>query len=192
MKLNNKGQVLIETLVTAILIVSILIYVFLQLKGIANNYSKTSHYNTVKAIYSLDSFREFLLKDNYYGSDNLGNTKGLKSFYINGKNPNYEYLDITNCCAGNTCLQGGENSIIDVAYCQNLLVRLNIKQIIMTDNNIDTLIAKIEANDSTVADDKINRNFKDYIKKQIGENDHTLFRLFIETKDNDFANIKIK
>jgi hypothetical protein len=190
-KFNNKGQVLIETLVTSVMIVGVLVYVFIQLRSVASNYNKTSHYNSVNALYAADSFRAFLFKDNFYGADGTGTTSGLLYYYRNKSNSATDhYLDLSDCCGGGKCdsTTGDDstNGIINTGYCQSLLSDLKIKQVIMTMENTSTLISSVD--NVSILDD----GFKTFIKYQKYDSEDGVYRIFIETTDGDFASVKLK
>ena len=64
-KNNKKGFMLAETLIVSTFIVGVLLFIYIQLRNINNNYSKALAYNDVTAIYSANNIRNFLLQDNY-------------------------------------------------------------------------------------------------------------------------------
>lgn len=185
-KLGNKGQVLIETLVTSVMIVGVLVYLFIQLRNVNTNYSKTSHYNSINALYAADNYRTFIMgKEEHYSLQDYP-SDGTVAYFgaqlaAQGANFLY-YIDLTSCSSS--------FGIVNVSYCQELESDLKIKQVIMTKEDTTSLVQKID--DGKISDDQINANFKAFIKAQKVDKNDGIYRIFIETTDNDYASIKLK
>jgi len=180
-KLNNRGQVLIETLVTSVMIVGVLIYLFVQLRNVNTNYSKTSHYNSINALYAADNYRTFLMgKEEHYSLKDYAENSTPAYFLSNAGAKGY--IDLTSC--------NSAYGIVNVTYCQALIADLKIKQVIMTKEDTATITAAIDA--GTIADSAIDADFKTFIKAQKTDQEADMYRIFVETTDNDFASIKLK
>ena len=65
MKKKQKGFVLVETLVVSLLVLTVLIFLFLQLNTINLNYQKSFRYNTVEGLYSANNMKVYILKNGY-------------------------------------------------------------------------------------------------------------------------------
>ncbi len=115
-KVNNKGFMLVETLIVATLIISILIYLFIQFQTVSRSYNASFTYNTVDAVYGVSNIRNYILSDGY---ENL--VAGIS---------NNKYIDITNC---NTSF------FEESEYCLSLFNQLNVKTAIFTKNNLTDL-----------------------------------------------------
>ena len=58
MKKNNKGFLLVETLVVSTFCLTVLVILFLQFRTLIINYNNSFKYNTVEGIYNLKTIRE--------------------------------------------------------------------------------------------------------------------------------------
>ena len=114
---NNKGFMLLETLIVTSFVSFVLIYLFIQLSNITSNYSDSLNYNTVDDIYALYDLKE------YINSDELIIT------YIEN-NISDGYINIDSC---------DPSIFTDTYYCQKLLDYLKIKEFIISKNNLDDI-----------------------------------------------------
>ena len=56
-KMNNKGFLLVETIVVATFTVTVLVALFLQFKNLLVNYNDSYNYNTVEGVYDLGAYK---------------------------------------------------------------------------------------------------------------------------------------
>ena len=171
-KNNKKGFMLAETLIVSTFIVGVLLFIYIQLRNINNNYSKTLAYNDVTAIYSANNIRNFLLQDNYEEIK----TYFHNNFSLDEANP-LVYLDLTTCPT---------DFINEEGYCQELLNQLNIKQLLFTDETNEYLLRFIDD------DNNLSSNMKNFIKSQKVDNEIAKYRIYIETNDGKLATIKME
>lgn len=75
-KMNNKGFLLAESLITATFVLTVLIYLFSQFKNLMVEYKKNYQYNNVQDIYNLGSISKYinhnvisLTKEELYNGD---------------------------------------------------------------------------------------------------------------------------
>ena len=120
-KVDNKGFMLVETLIVATLIISVLIYLFIQFQTIAKSYNTSFNYNTVDAAYGVSNIRNYILSDGYEELLNYQNTA------------NNGYVDITNC---------NSEYFEETEYCLSLFDQLNVKTVLFTKNNLSNLKSK--------------------------------------------------
>ncbi|MDD4607959.1 MAG: hypothetical protein PHD10_02385 [Bacilli bacterium] len=162
-KLNNRGFMLVETLIVSTMIISILIYLFIQFQNIVRGYNRSFKHNTVDALYGTANVRNFILSDGY---------EKLITFYNGDINNNY-YIDISNCPT---------EYFEEVEYCSMLLEQLNIKTILFT---------KADISDLKDSDLSFSENMKEYIKyiKYI-DNDPS-YRLIVEYNDDTYGSLKM-
>ncbi len=57
-KMNNKGFLLVETIVVATFTVTVLVALFLQFKNLLVNYNDSYNYNTVQGVYDLGAYKK--------------------------------------------------------------------------------------------------------------------------------------
>ena len=171
-KSNQKGFMLTETLIVSTFIVSILLFIYVQLRNINANYADSLAYNDVTTIYSAGNIKNFLLEDNYeelkqYFKDN---------FSLDPDAP-LVYFDLTTCPA---------SVVSETTYCQALLEQLNIKKVIFTDESNEYLLRFLDN------DNNLSNNMKQFIKSQKTDGEIGEYRLYVETSDGKFATIKMK
>ena len=112
-KKNNKGFVLVETLVVTAFVAGVLIYLYLQFTNLNASYEESYRYNTVEGLYALKDIIDYL--EGYENVDQL----------INDNINNLSYIDITDC-----------SIFAYLTYCKKLFGLENIKNIVVTHNSI--------------------------------------------------------
>ena len=115
MKKNTcSGFMLAETLIVTTFVAGVLIFLFVQLVNLNNNYDNSYKYNTVEDLYSLRNIKDYLLSD-------VAALNSMKtSVDENG------YIEITNC-----------TFFTEVNHCLKLFELENIKSIFLTENYIN-------------------------------------------------------
>ena len=109
-KLNNKGFLLVETIVVATFTVTVLVALFLQFKNLLINYNDSYKYNTVEGIYNLGAFKN-CLQNSDFKEEKVKTTD------------NPPYIDVTDA--------GG--------VCQDIKKAGHFKQVILANSNLRTL-----------------------------------------------------
>ncbi len=114
--MNNKGFVLIETIVTSVFVLGLFTFIVANIIPLIGDYEKASDYDTVESVYDAHMIRKMLLK-----SDS-GKLANLLSF-TNVPNKFY-FFDGTEICSYVT------NSV----YCKKLLSRdyLDVRELVLT------------------------------------------------------------
>ncbi|MDD2435423.1 MAG: hypothetical protein PHO63_04130 [Bacilli bacterium] len=164
-KLNNHGFLLVETLVVSILIISSLIYLFIQFQNISISFDRSFKYNTVDGIYGAANISKFLLVEGY---DNL-------VAYYNDPLNDKKYIDVTNC----------EYELVGSGlsrFCQMLFEELNVKTVLFTKANLKDLL-----NSDYNFSEHLNEYIK-HIKFSAGDTD---YRIIVEYNDETFGSLKI-
>jgi len=171
MNKNNKGFMLLETLIVSTIILSTLIFLFVQFSNIKTSYEISFTHNTIPGIYIAKELSDFLVTS--------GNNTKLDTKLKNVENG---FINITT----HTDITYGE-----VQFYEKMIENMKIKQIIYTSNeNLATLKSYLNS-------DKVNKNvftesFKNFIFKiKVNENNQSYNRLIIMFKDNTFASIVI-
>lgn len=170
MKKNNKGFMLLETLIVSTVILSTLIFLFVQFSNIKTSYEISFTHNTIPGIYIAKELSDLLIEteNNIVLSNKLNeNTNGF-------------VLITTPLYLKN----------INTTFYNTMITNMNIKNAIYTNNNLTTFKSYLNS-------DKIDKNiftesFKNFIfkikTKNTNENNG---RLIIMFKDNTFASIVI-
>ena len=65
MKNNNKGFMLLETLIVSCIVLGVLIYMYSQFRNININYQRIFKYNTVSSLYKTNEIKKFIESDAY-------------------------------------------------------------------------------------------------------------------------------
>ena len=112
-KSNNRGFMLIETLIVSLFVATTLIYLYVQFINLNSAYTTSFTYNTVDGLYALDDIRDYLLD-----YESIIKTEMNKKDYID---------DIC------TILPNQE-------YCEGIIEAENIKTLIITKNDLTTTV----------------------------------------------------
>lgn len=168
-KLDSKGFLLTELLVTATLVSTVLIFLYTQFYTIKRSYDTSFKYNTVNGLYALSNVRSFLEENDIYIL-----TQGLNTTsYVDLKNDNLQTANTT--------------------YFNELMTGLNIKYLIFTNQNIDNLINQINNGTALNSDTNEYEDLKKFIKRIDFDNKDTSnnYRIIAEFNDNTFASILV-
>jgi len=130
-KMNNKGFMLIETLIVATFLVTTLLFIYVQFNNITRTYNNSFKYNTVNGMYNVKNIIQYINND---GIDNLKNTLVGDNIY---------YIDITSC--PNTYFSETE-------YCNILMNASNVKTVLFTNENLVTLKNNTDGLNQTMID----------------------------------------
>ena len=116
MKKNDRGFMLVEILLVVTVIITSMIFLYVQISNMDDTYSEVFEYNTITGIYAMENIKNFLIDD---GVDRI--KEGLKE---------NEYIDLSNC---------DTNYIYNPSYCTILLESVNVKTLYFTKQNIVNL-----------------------------------------------------
>lgn len=169
MNKNNKGFMLLETLIVSTIILSTLVFLFVQFTNIKTSYEISFRYNTVPGIYMAKEISDFLIENNIDAdlSNELDNN-------TNG------FIDIKSKINSYTSADTG---IIELYY--KMITDMDIKQIIYTSNDLTNLKSYLnsESVDKTIFTEK----FKEFIfsLKDTGGSNNRLFIMFGKNTDNN-------
>ncbi len=181
MQKNNKGFVLVETLLVSVFILTTLIFLFVQFRTVKQSYDRSFRYNTVTGMYAASNFSTYI-KENSYGTlvDALnreceGQTDCTKKYY----------LDLSNCPA---------QLLDEPTYCSRLKDTLNVDHIYFTAEDLSFLLHYLDSDaylNASKNNQDINRETRNYIKTIKYDKDVNRYRLILEFKDNTYASIKV-
>ncbi|MDD3341285.1 MAG: hypothetical protein PHN72_03700 [Bacilli bacterium] len=174
-KINNKGFMLMETLIVSVFVGVTLILLFVQLRNIETSYDRTFSYNTTHGLYNAAKTKKYLLTRNYEEmvSDVLSTTNG--------------YIDITSCTSGYYTATG-ENASLTQKYCTDFYKATRIKKILFSLEDLKDAKYKILTTGRAIGVSQKMIDFAQYVKYD-GQNH--VYRLIIEYEDETYASIKI-
>lgn len=161
-KRDNKGFMLMETLLVSVFIATTLIFLFVQFQKVRDSYDVSFSYNTVNGLYGAKSVLTYLEENG------LANT-------INGIKSGSAYLDLSGCPT---------SYLTEQSYCMQLYQSLNIKKVIFTASNTSGVVSSL--NSMTISN-----KFKSFIRN-IKNDTSNNYRLLIEYNDETYATIIVK
>lgn len=169
MKKNNKGFILLETLVVSTFIISTLVFLYVQFINLKKNYDTSFRYNTIPGLYKAKTIDKFI-KENYgYGKfiDDISSSKNeFIEIYNSDDKCNFNYFSN------------------NISFCESLHEKLEIKTVLISSNNINKLKEYLKDNN------KYSNELYLYIKNETIKNDNT-YSLIVEYNDNSFASLDI-
>lgn len=142
MKMNNKGFLLVESLVVSTFVLTVLMLLYLQFNNLMTNHKKSYTYNSVENIYNLGSMADFL--------KNTGQDVALKNNLGNNK-----YIVLYN---DSNCVNLPNSTTI--LTCNNLAANMNLKYMIYTDSDVSSLKNYVKN-----SNDALKQDMKDFITK---------------------------
>ncbi len=156
-KMNNKGFLLAESLVVSTFVLTVLVLLFVQFRGLFNSYEDSYAYNTVEGIYNLNTMKKYVL-NNDTADTWTGKIDGSK----------YVTIVKNGTCQTDTGLSG-------LNYCDTLASEMNLKTLLFTSSNISSL--NTDSNMFT-------QSFKDFISRiENVENESRLIGQFGNAED---------
>lgn len=162
-KMNNRGFLLVESLVVTTFVLTVLVFLFVQFKNLFNSYENSYDYNTVEGIYNLNTFKNYL-------------TSPDVSVSMNG---NYTVIFEGTSCSN---VNSFNNDV-----CNNLGKAMNLKTLIYLDESkLDSL--KDSLKDS--GDSIFTSSYKDFLSRLNRQsNDSNDIRLIGQFNDGTYATI---
>ncbi|MEG0826100.1 MAG: hypothetical protein RR404_01380 [Bacilli bacterium] len=117
-KMNNKGFMLVETLLVASFISIILVYLFVQIRNINTNYSNTIEYNSVNGMYINFQIKQFMEQYN------------VEKMSLDISYTEKGYFDLKEC---------NKEIFIDNQYCLDFFDKLKIKNSIYISEKVPVI-----------------------------------------------------
>ena len=165
-KNNNRGFMLVETLVVTTFVAGVLIFLFVQFSKLSKAYEESYIYNTVEGLYALKDVKDFIMLDSttITETDSEGETFIQ---YIEDNIDTENYIDITDC-----------SLFANKDFCFRLLVNENIDKIFITKNEIPK--------DNITG---YNEGFKTFINK-INEEGNEPYRIVASFNNSTYATLR--
>lgn len=170
---NNKGFVLIETIVVVVFITGVFTFLFTNVLPIFGEYERMESYDLIEDKYNAHMIRKMILKDDECKVRNLLTLNGVDYYHFEGDEM-CMYLDSVN-------------------YCKMLLSEdyLDVKEIILTNYTVKNL--------KKVEDEEFSRNLNEYIqympdyskKSNLVQSYDYAKRLIVVFNDGRITNIEI-
>lgn len=113
MKKNDRGFMLVEILLVVTVVVTSMIFLYVQISNMDETYDDAFKYNTITSIYAMENIKNFLIDD---GMDKVKSV-------LNSSN----YVDLSNCDTA---------YIENVSYCTMLFENINAKKVYFTKQNV--------------------------------------------------------
>jgi len=186
---NNKGFVLVESIVVAIFVLAFLTFLAVNLIPLIGNYENGLNYDTVESRYSAHLIRKMILKNDFCVSTSLLNmgTDTVYNHFIDDEI--CEYLDNKNYC----------RKLFSDEY-------LGVKEILITETTVKDMKNLVRMEKSGVSGDQIayenyvnnvSKAMRDYIKNMSTYPSLDSFeylyqkRLIIRFENNFITNVEI-
>ena len=168
---NNKGFVLVETIVTSVFVLSLFTFIIANIIPLIGDYERNYEYDSIESIYDAHLIRKMILKSDEQRVTNL----------VSLPEDGYYLFDGDDICL----------YLSNVNYCRKLLSRsyLDVSKIVLTSYVItDDFVAKSE---------RFNRALHEYIldMQRYNNNPHAQYnlerRLIIVFNDGRITNIEL-
>lgn len=156
-KLGKKGFMLTETLIVSTMLITILIILYVQFKNVTRSFYASFTYNTVGSSYNLYNAKLYIEQSDYS--------------LIAEKLKTNTYIDLTDCPG---------SYFTNTDYCETLFTKLGVTKIIMTNENLHSLIE----------DNDFDGDFNDFLNS-IDYESTDGYRLIGSFKDGTYASIRI-
>lgn len=144
MKKNNKGFVLVETLIVTVFVMAVFSVIYINFYPLAGEYERREFYDDVDSKYSAYWVKRFIQGSTYdfYSSGGAADTISSNKY------------DVFQC----SDLSSSE----EVSFCNKMFHRMNIKQVIITDYDLTEFKQKVQDDDSLAS--TLGNNFTAYIE----------------------------
>lgn len=174
LKKDKRGFALAETLIVSVVVAGILIYIFIQFSSLKRSYNTSFKYNTVNGLYALEDVANYIKKVEE-------NNMELINGYLINEIDNQQYILITKNGEEYEDNVESYETVFSDAYATELFNQLEIKQLIITKENL-----------SELDDSDFDESIKQFIKRIKYDKDTNNYRLIAKFEDNTLANLVIK
>lgn len=144
MKKNNKGFVLVETLVVTVFVMAVFSVIYINFYPLAGEYERREFYDDVDSKYSAYWVKRFIQGSTYdfYGSGGPADTISSNKYVV------FQCSDLS--------------SSEEVSFCNKMFNRMNIRQAIITDYDLTEFKQKLQDDDSLAS--TLGNNFTAYLE----------------------------
>lgn len=163
-KKGNGGFLLSESLIVSTFVLTVIMLMFVQFKGIIVNNKKQYSYNSVENIYSLGSLAEFIRNNSVTISNNN------VMIFTGGE---------SGSCSANV------TNLTQRIICTNMAKAIDADYIFYTDSDIDTVKSSVSSMAS------INQDMKDFVQRVNADRVDGRKRLIAKFINGNFATVVI-
>ena len=168
-KNNNKGFMLLETMVVSAFIITALIFLYVQFSNLKNSYVVSFKYDPIPELFKTKEIDKFI-NENYGYNDLL---EGVK-------NSEHKYIELYDGSVCNLTYFSKYN--ID---CDRLMRESNVKTALLVSTNLSNAINYLKNNK------KYSNGLYLYMKKINQTTDNHSYSLIVEFEDNKYTNLVI-
>lgn len=163
MKKNNQnGFMLVEAFIVSTIVLSVLVFMFVQLRTVVNGFDRSFSYNTVSGLYIANELGKFVVNHNYDSLKQEIDTEG----YVIQNIDSYKDFDYeTNILW---------NEMLNISNIKNVIISTEDLNMLKNSNNILDSI-KLE----------------DYIKILNVDQNMSRYRIVVEFNDDTYASVKL-
>lgn len=150
-KMNNKGFVLVETLIVTVFVVAIFSIIFMNFYPLIGEYERRENYDDVDSKYGVFWIKRMIQESNYniYMPSSPGTPLGVYPYVV------FREIDC------NTIFSDNEEKLV---VCNNLFDKLDIKKVIVTTYNLTDLKKGISEEVNLYGFQNLDDGLKDYIE----------------------------
>ena len=160
-KKSKSGFLLAETIIVSMVVITALIIIYIQFINITKNYQNSMKYNNVDKLHNINQIVKFVESED---------TESLVTLLNNSEN---RYVDLTSC-----------DNFTEYLYCENLFDILNIKTVLLTDENTSTLVNNIKGKNL------VGEGMYNFLRR-ISSDGTNSERIVVEFNDETFATLKL-
>ena len=146
MKKNNKGFLMVETVVVSTFVMFVLIILYIQFSSLLINYKKSYTYNTVSNIYNLSAIKDYLI-------ENQGEDGSSLNAQLSETTPYIVIYSNGNC--------NKDIALSNIDFCNEVAKAGDFETIIYTNSDVTKLKDIIKNTDDAI----FTQGFKNFITK---------------------------
>jgi len=185
---DNKGFVIVETIVVAVFIIGICTFLFANFLPLIADYERVSNYDSLDSKYKTHEIRKMILREIY----NDSTKKSVFTDYITNRSFYHIYKSY-NVIIGNEIITKYEicDKLNNPNYCNKLLgsTFLDVKQIIVTPFKLSSFKQAIKNSD-------VSRLIKEYVEyipsySKYSEDYDDYYRIIVIYNNDNIANIEV-
>lgn len=185
-KIDNRGFVMVETIIVAVFIIGICTFLFANFLPLLADYERVETYDTLEKKYKTNEIRKMILRELNSANERIftdvdTNEDGYVMYKTKTEKVGEEDVLVNELC----------DQLSSVNYCNTLLTQkfLNVDYIIVTKYKLSNFKTKIK-------DSSYNRVLKEYVDylpsySKYSSRYDSYYRLIVAFKDGNMANIEV-
>jgi hypothetical protein len=167
-KNNNKGFMLLETMIVSAFIITVLVYLYVQFSNLKKGYDNSFKYDSIPELYKSKEIDKFI-NDNFGYADIINDVKENEDKYVElyDDSCNMTYFSKYN------------------SYCNRLMNDMNVKTILLVSTDLSKLTNKLKTNN------RYSNGLYLYLKKINQSTNNNSYSLIVEFNDKKYTNLII-